>query len=110
LIKYEVPSTESTIETLRHVDYRDYQISMSPTGGTLFEGNGEESIIWKSPSAQDPSFEATNGATQLHGAKDLFISGILWGIVGGAGVACMDHSFEAYREWKRKSPSRQIGL
>jgi len=104
LIKYEVPSTESTIETLHHVNYKDYQLSMYPTGDTPPENNGEESIVWKAPSAQNPSFQATNAATQLDGQKDLFISGVLWGIVGGAGVASVDHLYEAYRERKEKAP------
>jgi hypothetical protein len=103
LIKYEVPSTESTIETLHHVNYKDYQLSMYPTGDTPPENNGEESIIWKAPSAQNPSFQATNAATQLDGQKDLFISGVLWGIVGGAGVASVDHLYEAYRERKEEA-------
>lgn len=109
-IKYGVPNTESTIETLHHVNYKDYQLSMYPTGNTPPENNGEESIIWKAPSAQDPSFQATNAAAQLNGQKDLFISGVLWGIVGGAGVASVDHLYEAYRERKERLPSRRNEL
>jgi hypothetical protein len=109
-IQYEVPASESTIETLHHVDYRDYQISMYPTGNTSAEYNGEESIIWNALSAQDPNFGATNATVQLDGQKNLFISGVLWGIVGGAAVACADHFYEAYGERKRKPPSRRIPL
>jgi hypothetical protein len=83
---------------------------MSPTGDTPAEYNGEESIIWKALSAQDPNFGATNPTAQLNEQKNLFISGVLWGIVGGAAVACVDHFYEAYRERKRKLPSRQIPL
>jgi hypothetical protein len=72
--------------------------------------NGEENIIWKAPSARDPSFEAANAATQLNGQKDLFISGVLRGIVGGAAVVWVDHLYEAYRESKGKPPIRHIGL
>jgi hypothetical protein len=110
LIKYQVPSTEPTIETLHDVNYKDYQLSMYPIGDTPPQNNGDESVIWKAPSAQDPSFEATNATTQLNGQKNLFISGVLWGIVGGAAVAFVDHLYEAYRERKRKPPSRHIGL
>jgi hypothetical protein len=109
-INYEVPNTEPTIETLHDVNYKDYQLSMYPAGDTPSENNGEESIIWKAPTAQDPSFGATNASAQLNGQKDLFISGVLWGIVGGAAVACVDHLYEAYRERKEKRPSHHIGL
>lgn len=85
------------------MNYKDYQLSMYPTGDTPPENNGEESIIWKAPSAQNPSFQATNAAAQLNGQKDLFISGVLWGIVGGAGVASVDHLYEAYQERKEKA-------
>jgi hypothetical protein len=109
-IKYEIPNIEPTIETLQYVDYRDYQLSMYPTGNTPVENNGDESVVWNAPSAQDPSFNATNTATQLNGQRDLFISGVLWGIVGGAAVACLEHLYEAYRERRDKPRSRDIGL
>jgi len=83
---------------------------MYPNGDTPAEQNGEESIIWKAPSAQDPNFYATSATSQLNGQKDLFISGVLWGIVGGAAVACVDHLYEAYRERRGKLPSRKIPL
>ena len=109
-IKYEIPNSEPTTETLHNVDYKDYQLSMYPNGDTPAEQNGEESIIWKAPSAQDPNFYATSATSQLNGQKDLFISGVLWGIVGGAAVACVDHLYEAYRERRGKLPSRKIPL
>jgi hypothetical protein len=109
-IKYEIPNTEPTIETLQYVDYRNYQLSMYPTGNTPAENNGDESIIWNAPSAQDPSFDATNTATQLNGQRDLFISGVLWGIVGGVAVACLEHLYSAYQERRGKPPGRYIGL
>ena len=83
---------------------------MYPTGNTSAEYNGEESIIWNALSAQDPNFGATNATVQLDGQKNLFISGVLWGIVGGAAVACADHFYEAYGERKRKPPSPRIPL
>ncbi len=102
LIKYQIPDTESTVETLNSVNYRDYQLSMFPTGDSAAENNGDESIIWKSASAQDPSFEATDAAAQLNGQRDIFISGILWGIMGGVAVAGVDQIYQAYQERKRK--------
>lgn len=102
LIKYEVPSMEPTIETLHHVDYKNYRLSMYPTGDTTPKQNGDEDIIWNAPSAQNPSFQATNADTQLNGQRDLFISGVLWGIVGGGVVACVDHLYDAYRDRKKK--------
>ena len=110
IIQYAVPVSESTTETLHNVDYKDYQISMYPTGNTPIENNGQENIIWQAPSAQDPNFAATNATAQLNGEKNLFISGVLWGIVGGAAVACLDHFYEAYRERKKKPPGRQVPL
>jgi hypothetical protein len=83
---------------------------MYPTGNTPAENNGDESIVWNAPSAQDPSFNATNTATQLNGQRDLFISGVLWGIVGGAAIGSLDHLYEAYRERRKKPPARDIGL
>jgi hypothetical protein len=102
LIKYQIPEAESTIETLNSVNYRDYQLSMYPTGDSAAENNGDESIIWKSASAQDPSFEATDAAAQLNGQRDIFMSGILWGITGGVAVAGVDQLYQAYQERKRK--------
>jgi hypothetical protein len=110
ITQYAVPVSESTTETLHSVDYKNYQISMYPTGNTPIENNGLEDIIWQAPSAQDPNFAATNATTQLAGQKSLFISGVLWGIVGGAAVACLDHLYEAYRERKGKPPGRQVPL
>jgi len=109
-IKYQIPNTEPTIETLQDVDYRDYQLSMYPTGNTPAENNGDESIVWNAPSAQDPSFDATNTTAQLNGQRDLFISGVLWGIMGGAVVECLEHLYGAYHERKEKPPGRDIGL
>jgi hypothetical protein len=108
--QWAVPVSESTIETLYNVDYKHYQISMYPTGNTPFESNGEETVIWQAPSAQDPNFAATDDTAQLNGQKNLFISGVLWGIMGGAVVAFLDHCYEAYRERKEKSPGRPIRL
>jgi hypothetical protein len=96
------------VETLHNVNYKDYQFSMYPTGDTPSENNGDENIIWKAPSAQNPSFEATNAASQLNEQKDIFISGVLWGIVGGAAVACVDHLYEAYRERKEQKPPSHL--
>jgi hypothetical protein len=110
ITRYAVPASESTTETLHSVDYKNYQISMYPTGNTPIENNGLEDIIWQAQSAQDPNFAATNATAQLDGQKSLFISGVLWGIVGGAVVACLDHSYEAYRERKGKPPGRQVLL
>lgn len=110
ITQYAVPVSASTTETLHSVDYKNYQISMYPTGNTPIENNGLEDIIWQAPSAQDPNFAATNATAQLDGQKGLFISGVLWGIVGGAAVACLDHFYEAYRERKGRPPGRQVPL
>jgi hypothetical protein len=109
-IQYKIPDSELTTETLDPVDSRDYQISMSPTGDSVTDPNGDYRITWSASSAEDPSFDATNATNVINGERSLFISGILWGIVGGAAVAGADHFYDAYKERVERRHRRRIPL
>jgi hypothetical protein len=91
VIQYGIPGTEATAETLNHVDPKGYQISMFPVGTTM-----GDSITWNSAqSALDPDFNATNIAAENDASRDIFISGILFGLLGGTAVGCAEHVFQA---------------
>lgn len=110
-IPYEIPSTETTTETLNHVATRGYQISMFPNGNPINEKGGEESIIWSAPGAAlDPNFDATNTAAESDASRAIFVSGVLFGILGGTAVAFVDHLHEALSDKKGKPRKHWISL
>ena len=97
---------ETTTETLKHVHSQGYAISMFPVGSTI-----GDMIIWSSAqSALEPNFNAANIAAENAANRDEFISGILFGIVGGTAVACAEHVFEGLKERKGKPAHRSIEL
>lgn len=102
-IPYEIPSTETTTETLNQVPTGGYQISMFPNGDPINEKGGEESIMWSAPTAAlDPNFDATNSAAESDASRNIFISGVLFGILGGTAVAFVDHLHEVLSDKKGK--------
>lgn len=102
-IPYEIPSTEATTETLNQVPTGGYQISMFPNGDPINDKGGEESIMWSAPAAAlDPNFDATNTAAESDASRDVFISGVLFGILGGTAVAFVDHLYEVLNDKKGK--------
>jgi hypothetical protein len=110
-IPYEIPFTETTTETLNNVATRGYQISMFPNGDPINEKVGEESIIWSSPAAAlDPNFDATNTAAESDANRAIFISGVLFGILGGTAVAFVDHLHDALSDKKGKPRKHWISL
>lgn len=106
LIQYGIPGTETITETLNQVYPQGYQISMFPVGNTI-----GDRIIWNSAqSALDPDFNATHTAAESDANRDEFISGILFGILGGTAVASAEHVFEGLRDRKGKPAHRSIEL
>jgi hypothetical protein len=104
-IPYEIPFTETTTETLNHVATRGYQISMFPNGNPVNEKVGEESIVWSAPAAAlDPNFDATNTTAESDANRAIFISGVLFGILGGTAVAFVDHLYDALSDKKKGKP------
>ena len=102
-IPYEIPSIETTTETLNQVPTRGYQISMFPNGNPINDKGGEESIMWNAPGAAlDPNFDATNAAAESDASRNEFISGVLFGILGGTAVAFVDHLYEVLNDKKGK--------
>ncbi len=102
-IPYEIPATETTTETLNQVPTGGYQISMFPNGNPINEKGGEESIMWSAPAAAlDPNFDATNTAAEADASRDIFISGVLFGVLGGTAVAFVDHLYEVLNDKKGK--------
>ncbi len=104
-VPYGLPGTVTTAETLSNVDATGYQISMFPTGNTM-----GESIQWTAQSALDLNFSAANTAAENDANRNIFISGILFGILGGTAVAGADHLFEGFRTRKDRPAHHSIRL
>lgn len=79
------------------------------TGDEWLEALGKASRSKYKP-ALDLNFSAVNTAAENDANRNIFISGILFGVLGGTAVAAVDHIFEGFRGRKGKPPYHKIGL
>lgn len=119
-VRYSLPQSVTTTETLEDVNIQGYQVnSMFPVGTTTNEDGGkpgqltQESITWSGLSGLSPSLEVTDTAGATNAGRDTFWAGILVGLAGGFAVPFVDRSLEATSEkygeklgrWRRRRSS-----
>jgi hypothetical protein len=119
-VRYSLPQSVTTTETLKDVNIQGYQVnSMFPVGSTTNEDDGNpgqitrETITWSGLSGLSPSLEVTDTAGATNAGRDTFWAGILVGLAGGFAVPFVDRSLEAMSEkygaklgkWRRSRSS-----
>jgi hypothetical protein len=106
-VKYQLPVSVTTTETVHRVNTEGYQISMFPVGMTEDETGGnpgqtaQESIVWNARSGLSPSLDATNNAAESAANHDIFVAGVFFGLASGAAVEFVNQLLAALREKKR---------
>ncbi len=99
---YQLPASVATTEILENVNLSGYRIdSMFPPG----QFGNRDQITWQGISSLSPSLLVTNVAAEHQLNKYIFISGVLFGICGGAFVTLLVESFDVWRESRRKNGS-----
>ena len=104
-VRYSLPQSVMTTETLKDVNIQGYQVnSMFPVGTTTNENDeqpgqtAKETITWSGLSGLSPSLEVTDTAGQTNAGRDTFWAGILVGLAGGFAVPFVDKSLEGMSE------------
>lgn len=86
--EYFLPTTLTTKEKVTQVNLNGGWVLQSqfPTGQT-----GSDTITWEGAAGLSPDIHVDNPSTDSNASRAEFTAGILWGIVGGAGVSFVDH-------------------
>ena len=77
--------------------------SQFPTGQT-----DNDTITWEGAAGLSPDIHVDNPSADSTASHAQFMSGILWGIVGGAGVSLVDH-LERVNHDLRKLRAKKTG-
>lgn len=87
-VDYFLPRTLTTEETVTQVNLSGGWVLQSqfPTGTT-----DNNTITWEGAAGLSPDIHADNPSADSNSNHATFLSGILWGVVGGAGVSLVDH-------------------
>jgi hypothetical protein len=96
---YQLPASVVATEILHDVNLSGYRIdSMFPPGH--FGESGQ--ITWQGISSLSPSLLATNVTAEHRLGLYTFLSGVVFGICGGAVIALLVEGFDASRERRKK--------
>jgi hypothetical protein len=103
--QYFLPTTLTTKEKVTQVNLNGGWVLQSqfPTGQT-----DNDTITWEGAAGLSPDIHVDNPSADSTANQAAFLSGILWGIVGGAGVSLVDH-LERVNHDLRKLRARKTG-